>query len=172
MKAKSARARRARKEPSLQEGPASFSEGEKLAWLRLIRTPHIGVITFWELLSHFGSASIAIEALPEFAKFGSRVTARTIPTVAAAEAELNRAGAAGMTLHAAHEAGYPPLLSRIEAPPPLLYAKGQTGIWERPAVAVVGIPKCFGGRLEIRRRDQRRTRPTRLPDCLGAGARN
>ena len=96
MKAKSARAPRTRKEPSLQEGAASLSEGEKLAWLRLIRTPLIGVITFWELLSHFGSASAAIEALPEFAKFGSRVTARTIPTVAAAGAELKRAAAAGM----------------------------------------------------------------------------
>ena len=149
MKAKSARARRARKEPSLQEGPASLSEGEKLAWLRLIRTPHIGVITFWELLSHFGSASAAIEALPEFAKFGSRVTARTIPTVAAAEAELKRAGAAGMTLHAAHEAGYPPLLSRIEAPPPLLYVKGQTGIWERPAVAVVGSRNASAAGLKF-----------------------
>ena len=149
MKAKSARARRARKEPSLQEVPASLSEGEKLAWLRLIRTPHIGVITFWELLSHFGSASAAIEALPEFAKFGSRVTARSIPTVAAAEAELKRAAAAGMTLHAAHEAGYPPLLSRIEAPPPLLYAKGQTGIWERPAVAVVGSRNASAAGLKF-----------------------
>ena len=138
MKAKSARARRARKEPNPQEVPPRLSESEKLAWLRLIRTPHIGVITFWELLSHFGSASAALEALPEFAKFGSRVTARSIPAVAPAEAELKRAVAAGMTLHAAHEEGYPPLLSRIEAPPPLLYAKGQTGIWERPAVAVVG----------------------------------
>ena len=149
MKAKSARARRARKEPSLQEGAASLSEGEKLAWLRLIRTPLIGVITFWELLSHFGSASAAIEALPEFAKFGSRVTARTIPTVAAAGAELKRAAAAGMTLHAAHEAGYPPLLSQIEAPPPLLYAKGQTGIWERPAVAVVGSRNASAAGLKF-----------------------
>jgi DNA processing protein len=149
MKVKSVRARRAPKEPSLQEGGAGLSEGEKLAWLRLIRTPHIGVITFWELLSHFGSASAAIEALPEFAKFGSRVTARTIPTVAAAEAELKRAATAGMALHAAHEAGYPPLLSRIEAPPPLLYTKGQSGIWERPAVAVVGSRNASAAGLKF-----------------------
>src|SRR5271165_5344822 len=131
MKAKS-RARRARKEPNPQGGPARLSEGEKLAWLRLIRTPHVGVITFWELLSHFGSASAALEALPEFAKFGSRLTARSIPAVAAAEAELKRAAAAGMTLQAAQEPGYPPLLSHIEAPPPLLHVKGQTDVWERP----------------------------------------
>jgi DNA processing protein len=149
MKAKSARARRARKEPSLQEGPATLSESEKLAWLRLIRTPHIGVVTFWELLSHFGSASTALEALPEFAKFGSRVTVRSISTVAAAEAELGRAATAGMTLHAVHAPGYPPLLSHIEAPPPLLYVRGQTGVWERPAVAVVGSRNASAAGLKF-----------------------
>lgn len=148
MKAKSARAR-ARKEPDLQEGPARLSESEKLGWLRLIRTPHIGVITFWELLSHFGSASAALDGLPEFAKFGSRVTARSITTVAAAEAELNRAASAGMTLHATHETGYPPLLSHIEAPPPLLYVMGQTGVWERPPVAVVGSRNASAAGLKF-----------------------
>ena len=149
MKAKSARARRARSEPSLQEGPARLGESEKLAWLRLIRTPHIGVVTFWELLSHFGSASAALEALPEFAKFGSRVTVRSISTLAAAEAELRRAAAAGMTLHAVHEPGYPPLLSHIEAPPPLLYVKGQAGVWERPPVAVVGSRNASAAGLKF-----------------------
>src|SRR5271165_878867 len=149
MKARSARARRARKEPSLQEGPTMLGESEKLAWLRLIRTPHIGVVTFWELLSHFGSAIAALEALPEFAKFGSRVTVRSISTVAAAEAELKRAAAAGMTLHAVNEPGFPPLLSHVEAPPPLLYVKGQTGVWERPAVAVVGSRSASAAGLKF-----------------------
>jgi DNA processing protein len=54
-----------------------------------------------------------------------------------------------MMLHAAHEAGYPPLLSRIEAPPPLLYAKGQAGIWERPAVAVVGSRNASAAGLKF-----------------------
>jgi DNA processing protein len=149
MKAKSARARRARKEPNPQEGPARLSESEKLSWLRLIRTPHIGVVTFWELLSHFGSATAALEALPEFAKFGSRVTARSIPSVAAAEAELKRAAEAGMELQAIHDPAYPPLLSHIEAPPPLLYVKGQAGVWERPPVAVVGSRNASAAGLKF-----------------------
>lgn len=149
MKAKSARERREKREPDLEEGPASLSASEKLAWLRLIRTPHIGVVTFWELVSHFGSASAALEALPEFAKFGSRMTARSIMAAVAAEAELERAEAAGMTLHAVHEPGYPPLLSRIEAPPPLLYAKGQTQSWERPPVAVVGSRNASAAGLKF-----------------------
>ena len=149
MKQRSARPRRAQKEPDFHEGPASLTGSEKLAWLRLIRTPHVGVITFWELLSHFGSASAALEALPDFAKFGSRVTAQSIPTVAAAEAELERAAGADMTLYAAREADYPPLLARIEAPPPLLYVKGRTDVWERPPIAVVGSRNASAAGLKF-----------------------
>jgi DNA processing protein len=149
MKAKSAKARRARKEPDESEASATLSDNEKRAWLRLIRTPHIGVVTFWELVSHFGSASAALEGLPEFAKFGSRVTPRSIPPVAAIEAELKRAAAAGMTLHAAHEPGYPPLLAHIEAPPPLLYVKGAGSVWDRPPVAVVGSRNASGAGLKF-----------------------
>ncbi len=141
-----ARSGRARKEPN---STGRISEAEKRAWLRLIRTPHIGVITFWELLSHFGSGSAALEALPEFARYGSRVTARSIPTAAAIDAELEKAAAAGMTLCAANEQGYPPLLAHIEFPPPLLYVKGQAAIWDRPAVAVVGSRNASGAGLKF-----------------------
>lgn len=151
MKQRLAKARRPEKEPDLRKGGGggTLGESEKLAWLRLIRTPHIGVVTFWDLLSHFGTASAAIEALPEFAKFGSRVTARSIPALAAAEAEVERAAKAGMALYAAHEPGYPPLLCRIEAPPPLLYAKGRTAIWEQPPVAVVGSRNASAAGLKF-----------------------
>ena len=149
MKQRSARPRRAQKEPDHHEGPASLPASEKLAWLRLIRTPHVGVITFWDLLSHFGSASAALEALPEFAKFGSRVTAQSIPSAMAAEAELERAASAGMTLYVAPEAGYPPLLAQIEAPPPLLYTKGRTDVWERPPIAVVGSRNASAAGLKF-----------------------
>ena len=131
------------------EPPPTLSENEKCAWLRLIRTPHIGVVTFWDLISHFGSASAALEALPEFAKYGSRVTARSIPSIAAIEAELKRAAAAGMTLSARHEPGYPPLLSQIEAPPPLLYVKGVARAWDRPPVAVVGSRNASAAGLKF-----------------------
>lgn len=146
MKAKSGKARRAQKEPN---SSGRLSETEKRAWLRLIRTPHIGVVTFWQLLSQFGSASASLEALPEFARYGSRVTARSIPPAAAIEAELEKAAAAGMTLCAAHEQGYPPLLAHIEAPPPLLYLKGQAAIWDRPPVAIVGSRNASGAGLKF-----------------------
>jgi DNA processing protein len=109
----------------------------------------VGVVTFWELLKHFGSASAALDALPEFAKYGSRVSARSVPRAPAIEAELSKAAAAGMTLLAAGETGYPPLLAQIEAPPPLLYAKGENALWDRPAVAVVGSRNASGAGLKF-----------------------
>ncbi|MGO9172735.1 MAG: DNA-processing protein DprA [Rhodomicrobium sp.] len=118
--------------------PTALSESAKRAWLRLIRTPHIGGVTFWELLAHFGSAEAALEALPEFAKRGSRIQPRSIPTPASIENELEKAASAGLTLVAAGEPGYPPLLAQVEVPPPLLYLKGQPGLWSRPPLAVVG----------------------------------
>jgi DNA processing protein len=138
MKAKSAKRRRPQKEPSPAEPPPSLTESEKLGRLRLVRTPNVGAVTFWQLLEHFGSASAAIETLPEFARYGSRVSPRSVPRLAVVEAELQRAAAAGMTLFAPGETGYPHLLAQIEAPPPLIYAKGDTSVWDRPAVAVVG----------------------------------
>jgi DNA processing protein len=148
MKAKSAKARRPQK-PSEPEAPPLLSDSEKRARLRLIRTPNVGVVTFWELLDHFGSAADALDALPDFAKYGSRVSPRTVPPISAIDAELERAAASGMTLLAAGEPGYPPLLAQIQAPPPLLYAKGDTGVWNRPSIAVVGSRNASGAGLKF-----------------------
>ncbi|MBT3072090.1 DNA-processing protein DprA [Rhodomicrobium sp. Az07] len=122
---------------------------EKRDRLRLIRTPHIGTVTFWQLVAHFESAAAAIEALPEFAKHGSRVSPRSVPSIAAAEAEMERAATAGLTLVAIGEAGYPPLLAEIEAPPPLLYIKGDPRIWLRPSFGIVGSRNASGAGLKF-----------------------
>ncbi len=134
--------------PAAPPAPA-LSEETKRAWLRLIRTPHIGGVTFWELLSHFGTAEAALEALPEFAKHGGRISPRTIPADAAIDAELEKAHAAGMRLAGVGESGYPPLLARVEVPPPLLYIKGDASIWSRPPLAVVGSRQASAAGLKF-----------------------
>jgi DNA processing protein len=117
---------------------APLTESGKRAWLRLIRTPQIGGVTFWELLAHFGSAEAALEALPDLARHGGRISACGIPSWAEIDAELDKAARAGLTLAAIGEPFYPPLLARTEVPPPLLYFKGEPGLWRRPPLAVVG----------------------------------
>jgi DNA processing protein len=135
--------------PAASETAAPLTESGKRAWLRLIRTPHIGGVTFWELLAHFGSADAALQALPDFAKHSARISARTIPSPAAADAELERAASAGLTLAALGEPAYPPLLARAEVPPPLLYFKGEQGVWCSPPVAVVGSRQASAAGLKF-----------------------
>jgi DNA processing protein len=147
MKAKSARGRLW--DETAGETPRALGDNEKRAWLRLIRTPHIGGVTFWELLSHFGSASAALEALPKFTKYGSRVLPGSIPSSAAIDAELEKASAAGMSLVAAGEPDYPPLLAHVVAPPPLIYIKGSARIWECPPVAIVGSRHASAAGLKL-----------------------
>ena len=137
------------KKPGASGAAPSFSEETKRAWLRLIRTPHVGGVTFWELLSHFGSAEAALEALPEFAKLGARISPRSIATEAAIDAELEKAAGAGMKLAALGEPGYPPLLARVEVPPPLLYIKGDAGVWSRAPLAVVGSRQASAAGLKF-----------------------
>ncbi|MGO8779671.1 MAG: DNA-processing protein DprA [Rhodomicrobium sp.] len=135
--------------PDVAAAAPVLDETTKRAWLRLIRTPHIGGVTFWELLGHFGSAEAALEALPELAKHGSRISARSIPGQAVIDAELEKAASSAMTLVAAGEPGYPPLLARVEVPPPLLYFKGDASVWSRPPVAIVGSRQASGAGLKF-----------------------
>ncbi|WP_338053292.1 DNA-processing protein DprA [Rhodomicrobium udaipurense] len=135
--------------PRAGKTTASTPDAEKRDRLRLIRTPHIGTVTFWQLIAHFGSATAAIDALPEFVKHGSRVSPKSVPSIGTAEAEMERAAAAGLTLVAVGEAGYPPLLAEIEAPPPLLYIKGDPRIWQRPAFGIVGSRNASGAGLKF-----------------------
>jgi DNA processing protein len=57
---------------------------------------------------------------------------------AAAEAELEAADRIGARPLFTIEPGYPPALAAVDAPPPLLYVKGDTAHLTRPIVAIVG----------------------------------
>jgi DNA processing protein len=125
---------------TLSEAPATAapsSAAEKVSWLRLIRTDHVGPATFWSLIADHGSASAALAALPRLAMKAGRAS-MTIPTQTQAEDEIARAEAVGAKLYASGEDGYPPLLTHIEARPPLIYQKGDPAIWRRPAIGIVG----------------------------------
>lgn len=115
-----------------------LSDRQRLAWLRLIRTPNVGPASFRDLINRFGSAEAALDMLPELARRGGATQPVRIPSVAQAEAELDRARAAGASFVAIGEPDYPPLLRRAEHAPPLLAVRGAAEIFRRPAVAIVG----------------------------------
>lgn len=117
---------------------ATLNDAERLACVRLIRSDNVGPVTFRELINHYGGAASALEALPELAARGGNKRRIRITTKSEAERELNRARKSGAKPLFTIEPGYPPALASIEAPPPLLYVRGNADILTRPAVAIVG----------------------------------
>jgi DNA processing protein len=76
--------------------------------------------------------------LPEIARRGGRARALTLFARAAAEREMQLLYAAGGRLVAWGEPDYPPALAALDDAPPLISVKGDTKLFERHAVAVVG----------------------------------
>ncbi|MFN8818780.1 MAG: DNA-protecting protein DprA, partial [Holosporaceae bacterium] len=107
--------------PASPTAPTAIAEAEKLAWLRLIRTPQVGSKNFFYLLERAGSAQEALRLLPQLAKRGGAKSASTgvlqpiAPEVA--ERELAQLAQLGGQLLIAADAAYPPLLRAISDAP-------------------------------------------------------
>ncbi|MEO1251180.1 MAG: DNA-processing protein DprA [Pseudomonadota bacterium] len=128
-----------------------LSRSERLDWLQLIRTPTIGPITFHRLISKFGTAREAIEALPELAAQAGRKQRVKIYPRAQAEAELSAAERVGAHIIATCEENYPRALAAIADPPPILYVRGDPALFEKPAVAIIGARNASGVGRKIAR---------------------
>lgn len=127
-----------------------LSPDERLACLQLIRSENVGPVTFRDLLQHFGSAKAALAAIPELSRRGGGRAIRLCKR-GEAEAELDRAHRLGATAVCVLEAGYPRTLAALEAPPPLLYVKGDATLFGRPAIAVVGSRQCSAAGTKLAR---------------------
>jgi len=105
--------------------------------LRLIRSPAIGPITFRQLIARFGDPAAALAAVPDLARRGGG-RAPNLFNRSDAEREIERVDQLGARYLALGQGLYPRLLAEMEDAPPLLMAKGQLGLLERTAVAIVG----------------------------------
>lgn len=110
---------------------------DRIDRLRLIRSPSIGPITYFQLIRRFGSAAAALEAIPALAARGGGAPPRLAPL---AEIEREMAAVARLGAHYlfAGQSPYPPLLAQLENAPPALIVRGAPGLLARPAVALVG----------------------------------
>jgi DNA processing protein len=117
--------------------PINLSPEERIDWLRLIRTEHVGPRTFRTLLRRFGSAGAALEVLPRLARRGGAATTK-IPSRKDAERELNAAAQRHIAYVALGEAGYPSRLQAIDDAPPLLAVAGHLEALAAPTIAIVG----------------------------------
>lgn len=115
-----------------------LSEAERLACLRLIRSEHVGPVTYRHLLGRFGTAEAALAGLPALArKGGRRRPIRTCPQPEA-ERELESLSVLGGRMVMLGEAAYPVALAALEDGPPVLSLLGRDEVLSLPAVAMVG----------------------------------
>lgn len=113
-------------------------ERERLDWLRLARSESVGSTTFAYLIATYGSASSAIEHLPELARRGGRAQHLRIPAIQEAERELAAGVSLGARLLLGCEAGFPRLFAVLDSPPPLIWVLGDASLLARRTVAIVG----------------------------------
>lgn len=133
----------------LAEGDRVLTAAERVAWLRLIRSDNVGPVTFRQLLSRFGSAQAAIEALPELSRKVGRGS--TVSSQARAEDEIAGLGRYGAKLVAQGEPDYPPHLHHIPAAPPLItMAGGERLDWQR-TVGIVGARNASTAGIKMTR---------------------
>lgn len=118
--------------------PASLSDRERLARLRLIRTENVGPMTFRQLLERFGTAERAIDALPDLARRGGRRRALAVPPAAAAEREIAANARVGADLVVFGDPLYPSALAAVEDAPAVFSLIGHGYLPSQRTVAIVG----------------------------------
>jgi len=127
----------------------SLSPAERFARLRLTRTDRIGPVTFAQLLSRYGSAASALDALPDLVRKSG--AASTPPPVEAVERELAAGDAIGARLLVLGDDDYPELLAALDPPPPILWTRGRADLLNQPCVAIVGARIASAGGQRIAR---------------------
>ena len=123
---------------------------EQIAALRLIRTPHVGAITWRELVRRCGGASAALDALPDLARRGGRLV--TLCPRAKAESELAELRRLGARLVVLGDGEYPASLAAIDDAPPVLALRGDGAVLARPTVAIVGARNASLNGVRVARR--------------------
>ncbi len=116
----------------------TFSDAEKLNWLRLSRTQNIGPVTFYKLLEIYGTATKALDALPELSKKGGRKKPLTAPSLSSVEKEYTALQKLGGDMVCAGEDAYPISLAATDDAPPILSYIGDINIARAPCLGIVG----------------------------------
>ncbi|MAZ76204.1 MAG: DNA-protecting protein DprA [Micavibrio sp.] len=123
---------------------ASFSSNEplplaeKLNWLRLIRTDNVGPITFYKLIEKYGSATEALNALPELSRKGGRKKELKAPELSQIECEYEALQKLNGDIVCAADPLYPLALGATEDAPPVLSYIGDIKLARAPCLAMVG----------------------------------
>jgi len=138
-----------------------LTDEQRLDWLRLIRSDHVGPRTFRALINHLGGARAALAGLPDLARRGGLRGPPRILSREDAAREIAAARSHGVRLVATGEPDYPQRLKMIDDAPPLLAVCGNAAALALPMVAIVGARNASAAGLRFAERLAR--------DLAGAG---
>lgn len=129
--------------------PAALSQAEAFARIRLLRSPNIGPVSYRQLLARFGTATAALDALPDLASRGRGpyrpASAESI------EREVIALRAAGGRYLFHDQPDYPALLGELDSAPPILTCRGNLALASQPCVALVGARNASAGAVKLAR---------------------
>ncbi len=109
-----------------------ISPAERVARLRLFRTPGIGAAKFFQFVDRYGTAAAALDALSTTSQ------GTTLYTEENARREYDTIEAENGQLVCWDDAAYSPLLAQLTNPPPILCLYGDPTLMAARTVAIVG----------------------------------
>lgn len=115
-----------------------LSQEERIAWLRLVRSEHVGPATMEKLMCFFEKPSEALDALPELAARGGQIAKIKLCSKSVAQKEMDDLQLVHARFIYSCDIEYPILLGKIKNPPPVISALGQIELLKNNAVAFVG----------------------------------
>lgn len=128
----------------------SIANDNLLDCLQLIRTLNVGSVTFFNLIQKFGTARVALAALPELSRRGGSKIG-LVPfqrEMAEKEVENCRKFGAEMVLYGSSK--YPTLLKEIPDPPPVITIRGNSDLWQNKIIiAIVGARNASAGGCQL-----------------------
>jgi DNA processing protein len=122
----------------MTEATKHLSDHERFDWVRLARSENVGPRTFGMLLHRHGNAANALEALPALAARNASGRALHLASAEDVEAEFEVAARCNARFIARCEPDYPWLLREIDSAPPVIAVRGNTSVFARSSVAIIG----------------------------------
>jgi DNA processing protein len=126
-----------------------LSQQEAFARIRLLRSPNIGPVSYRQLITRFGTAAAALDALPDLA---SRGRGPYRPAAAdGIEREVAAVRKAGARYLFHDQPDYPALLAELDSAPPILNYRGNLALASEPCVALVGARNASAAAVKLAR---------------------